>query len=130
MGLRAQAAADVSRILCDSENGAGMTVTLTSPGSVSADVTGFTSDIASLIDPQTGLAVSGRMATAALLMSEIAQMFPGVGLPRGIADSNSKPWTIQFADFSGELHMFKIVTADPDRAVGLLKCTLEAYSAT
>jgi len=129
MGLRAQAAADVSRILGDSAGGAGVAVVLTSPGSVSAEVTGFTSDIASLIDPSTGQAVSGRMATCALLMAEIAQKFPASGMPKGIADTNSKPWVVQFADFAGTLHTFKIVTADPDRTVGLLKCTLEAYTA-
>ena len=128
MGLRAQAAADVSRILGDSENGAGVAVTLTSPGSVSATVTGFTSDIASLIDPSTGQAVSGRMATCALSMSEIAQKLPASGMPKGIADSTSKPWTVSFTDVLGTVHTFKIKTADPDRAVGLLKCTLEVYA--
>lgn len=128
MGLREQAAADITAILEDSTTGAAVAVTVVSPGGVSKSMTGFAADIASLIDPSTGMAVSGRMATVALSMASLAALFPSAGMPKGIAESTSRPWAVSFADVLGTVHTFKIKTADPDRTVGLLKCTLEVYA--
>tara|TARA_R100000388_G_scaffold63439_3_gene46356 strand:+ start:47 stop:226 length:180 start_codon:yes stop_codon:yes gene_type:complete len=51
----------------------------------------------------------------------------GLGLPKGIADTGSKPWVIQFDDIGGTPYKFKVSQSNPDRALGLVVCLLELY---
>lgn len=125
MNLRELAELDLGAILEDGAFGFGWSVTLTNPDGATADFTGFSNDISQVIDPDTGLLVSGRLASVALRISSIyAADFL---MPRGIADENIKPWIVEFNDINGRAYKFKIRTSSPDRALGLLVCTLEAY---
>lgn len=125
MNLRQLAEADLGGILEDSATGFGWSISLTDPAGTVAALTGFSDDIAQLIDPETGQAVSGRLASVALRISSIT--LAGLGLPRGIADSTVKPWLVSFNDINGNAYTFKVMQSNPDRALGLVTLVLEAY---
>lgn len=125
MGLRQTAERDLGLILEDQSQGFGWPITLTNPEDVSVDFVGFSDDISQVIDPDTGVAVSGRMASIALRISSIYAA--GFTLPVGVADSGSLPWVVSFNDINGNSHLFKISKSNPDRAAGLLTCLLELY---
>lgn len=125
MGLRATAEADLAFILEDADTGFGWSISVTNPAGTTADLTGFSNDIAQLIDPDTGQAVSGRLASAVLRISSLTAA--GLDLPVGIADSASKPWLVAFNDINGNAHMFKVAQSNPDRALGTVSLILEAY---
>lgn len=125
MGLRATAEADLAFILEDADTGFGWSISVTNPAGATADLTGFSNDIAQLIDPDTGQAVSGRLASAVLRVSSLTAA--GLDLPVGIADSASKPWLVAFNDINGNAHTFKVAQSNPDRALGIVSLILEAY---
>lgn len=124
MGLRNQAENDLSFILEDASGGFGWPITLISPTSVTQNLTGFSDDISQLIDPDTGQAVSGRLASCALRMSTLDL---SEGMPQAVADTTGKPWVVQFNDILGNAHQFRIAQSNPDRALGVLTLILEAY---
>ncbi len=126
MGLREIAEMDLGVILEDETYGFGWPITVTDPsGTTVPDLIGFSDDISQVIDPDTGQAVSGRLASAVLRISSLVTA--GLGLPRGIADSGSKPWIIQFDDINGNPFQFKVSQSNPDRALGIVSCILEVY---
>ncbi len=125
MRLRQLSETDLSLILQDSSTGFGWPITVTDPAGTSRTLTGFSDDIAQIIDPDTGQAVSGRLASVALRTSSL--IAAGLTLPRGIADSGSKPWVIEFDDINGSAYKFKVAQSNPDRALGLVTCLLELY---
>jgi hypothetical protein len=125
VSLRAQAAADLGAILGDAAGGFGWPITVTDPSGTARTLTGFSSDIGQVIDPQTGVAVAGRTASVALALAALTAA--GLGMPRGIADPASKPWVVSFNDIGGTSHTFKVLEAMPDRALGVVVCTLESY---
>lgn len=125
MSLRVTAEADLATIIEDGVYGFGWPVVLTDPAGVSLPLTGFSNDIAQMIDPDTGQAVSGRLASVALRISTIVAA--GFTLPKGIADSGSKPWVVVFNDINMNSHQFKIIQANPDRALGVISCLLELH---
>jgi len=127
MGLRDQASLDAQTFLND-EEGFGWPVTVTDPDGVIVALTGYSNDVAETIDPETGIAVSGRVASVALSLLDLATA--GLGIPRSIADSDSAPWVVSFADILGSAHTFKISDANPDRAIGVVTCRLEVYQPT
>ena len=126
MGLRDDAEADLGAILEDSTRGFGWPITLTDPAGNTASLTGFSNDISQLIDPDTGQAVSGRLAHVALRISALLAS-PVAAIPRGIADASIKPWLITFDDINGTAYTFKVSESDPDRTLGLVVCLLETY---
>lgn len=125
MSLRATAETDLGAILEDGIYGFGWPITVTDPLGTVGSLTGFSDDIAQVIDPDTGQAVSGRIASVALRISSLTAK--GLGLPRGIANSDSKPWIIQFDDINGNAFKFKVSQSNPDRALGVVICLLELY---
>ena len=125
MSLRVQAEADLGTILEDTQTGFGWTITVTNPDGISKPLTGFSDDISQVIDPDTGQAVSGRLASVALRISSLYAA--GLTLPVGIADSASKPWIIEFEDINGNSYKFKVAQSNPDRAIGMVVCLLEVY---
>ena len=127
MSLREQAEADLGIILEDDINGFGWPITITNPAGVSESLVGFSSDITQLIDPETGAAVSGRLASVALRIKSLV-LAGFTELPRNIPDATSKPWLIQFDDINGNAFTFKVSDSNPDRAMGLIVCVLEAYT--
>lgn len=124
-GLREIAEADLGTILEDSVYGFGYSITVTDPLGEVKTLTGFSNDIAQVIDPDTGEAVSGRFASVALRISSLTAV--GLAIPVNIADSKSKPWLIQFNDINGNAFKFKVSKSDPDRAIGIVICILELY---
>jgi hypothetical protein len=126
MGLRDLAEADLGRILEDSATGFGYPITLTDPSGTALAITGFSNDIAQVIDPDTGQVVSGRLASVALRISTIVAA--GFGLPRGVANSSSKPWVVEFNDLLGTPHKFKVFQSNPDRGIGMITLILESYA--
>ena len=126
MGLRQIAESDLGLILEDTVTGFGYSITLTDPSGTVRPLTGFSDDIAQIIDPDTGQAVSGRLASAALRISSIISA--GLTLPKGIADAGIKPWLVQFDDINGNPYTFKVAQSNPDRALGLVTLLLELYA--
>lgn len=123
MGLRAQAAADAKAILEDSTSGFGWPLTLTSPaGGVSA-LTGFATDVAESIDPETGLAVAGRRASVAISLLSLPV------LPTAVPERDRKPWIVTFADVTLAAASWKVVEVRPDRALGVVVLIVEGYRA-
>lgn len=127
-GLRETAEADLEFILEDDVTGFGWPITVTDPAAKAESLIGFSGDIAQVIDPDTGQAVSGRLAMVTLRISTlIAKGF--TSLPRAIADDTSKPWLIAFDDINGNSFTFKVQQSNPDRTLGVVKCILEIYEA-
>lgn len=127
MGLRETAKADNHVILNDSVFGFGYSIVITDPTGTDTPFTGFSNDISQIIDPDTGVAVSGRLATVAIHIKDLFDA--GLELPVGVADSASKPWLFTFDDINGISQVFKVAQSNPDRAIGMLVCILEFYKA-
>ena len=128
MSLRIQAAADLQLILEDSAAGFGWPITLMDPSGNTAELIGFSNDIALTVDPQTGIAVSGRTAHVELSMLSLAAA--EIGIPRGISDKSSRPWVVQFNDLAGTPQVFKVSEGLPDRTLGVVRCLLEVHKLT
>lgn len=124
-GLREIAEADMVAILEDDVSGFGWDITVTDPDGTVGNLKGRSNDIAQIIDPDTGVAVSGRSASITLAISSLTT--EGLGLPVGIADKAVKPWLITFDDINGNSHTFKVQQSNPDRTIGLVSCLLEAW---
>ena len=126
MGLRETAEADLGLILEDSSTGFGWPITVTDPAGKAESLVGFSGDIAQAIDPDTGQAVSGRLAMVSLRISSLlAAGFTDI--PQGVASTTSKPWLITFDDINGNSFTFKVQQSNPDRTLGLVKCILELW---
>ena len=126
MGLREQAESDLTFILEDKTDGFGFDITITDPLLNVAQFVGFSNDISQVIDPDTGQVVSGRSASVAIRMTSLNTAFNDV-LPIGIADSNIKPWVVEFLDIAGFPHKFRVIKSDPDRALGVVVMILDLY---
>ena len=125
MSLREIAESDLGVILEDSVYGFGYSITVTDPAGTVKPFTGYSNDISQIIDPDTGQAVSGRLASVALRISSLTAA--GFTLPQGIADASKKPWIIEFDDINGNAFKFKVSQSNPDRALGMIACLLELY---
>lgn len=126
MGLREQAETDLAFILEGDESGFRWAISITDPAGVTVpDLFGFSDDIAQVIDPDTGQPVSGRLASVALRIGLL--ITNGLALPYGVVDASKKPWLVGFDDINGNPYTFKVIQSNPDRALGLLTCILEAY---
>lgn len=126
-GLRERAEKDLSFILEDPVHGFGWPITITDPGGTSKGLTGFSSDISQIIDPDTGQIVSGRLATCTIRMSSLLPEI--VTLPEGISDAAVKPWLVKFDDINGKEFKFKVAQSNPDRELGVLFLILELWVA-
>lgn len=124
-GLRDTAKADAKSILNDDERGFGWPITVTDPDGETANLIGFSNDVAEVIDPDTGQIISGRVASVALVISDLTDA--GLGLPEAIANADDKPWVIAFNDINGNSFTFKVKRSNPDRALGVITCVLEFY---
>ena len=122
MSVRRLAEQDLGRILSDTTGGFAWPIVLISPTGTRTQLTGFSNDIAELIDPDTGQAVSGRLASVALRLSTLP-----AALPESLASATGRPWRIEFEDITGRPWRFTIRESNPDRALGLLVLILEFY---
>lgn len=125
MNLRQLAEQDLATTLEDDVGGFGWPVTLTKPDGTQGSFVARSGDVAQLIDPDTGQAVSGRLASASLRISSLTAA--GFELPQGVVDTSARPWVITFDDIGGTSHTFKVEQSDPDRTLGIVTCTLGAY---
>ena len=125
MNLRLQAEADLGSIMEDTVGGFGWPITVTDPDGTVQPLVGLSTDIAQVIDPDTGQIVSGRLASVSIRIGALTAA--GLTLPRGVAERAKKPWLVTFDDINGNPYTFKVQSADPDRAIGLVVCILEVY---
>lgn len=125
MNLRQQAAADLLGILEDTAAGFGWPIVVRNPAGTEHAMTGFSADISQTIDPQTGVAVAGRVASVALPIARL--LAADLGVPRNVAPNDRKPWVVAFDDIHGRPHRFKVQSARPDLSAGIVVCTLELY---
>lgn len=126
MGLREQAAADARAIVGDTATGFGWPVTVRNPDGVEAELSGLTNDIHQTIDPDTGMPVSGRVASVVLSLADLGSI-EDLGIPVGISDGARKPWIVMWTDLQGVDQTFKVRETRPDRSAGLIVCLLEKY---
>lgn len=124
MGLREQAGLDLISILEDTA-GFAWPIELTSPAGATLNLLGFSTDIGLSIDPETGVAITGRKASIAIPSARLRAA--GFANPRAIADTSSKPWLVRFPDIHGRSHLFKVQEGIPDEAIGCIRCDLESY---
>jgi len=125
VGLRQLAETDLGSILEDDVYGFGFDIIVTDPANVVLAMKGFSNDVSEFIDPDTGQAVSARVASVALRISVLTA--GGLGLPTNISDASLKPWRIAFDDINGNSYLFKVSEAKPDRSLGMVVCMLELY---
>lgn len=130
MGLRQTAESDLAFILEDDTYGFGYPITITNPAGSVKNLTGYSNDIAQLIDPDTGQAVSGRLASAVVRISTLFSTTGGpafTSLPVAIPDESQTPWLVEFNDINGNPYKFKVAQSNPDRALGIISLILETY---
>jgi hypothetical protein len=126
VSLRERAAADLRGILTDT-SGFAWPITVVTPDGACVSMTGLSTDIGDVIDPETGQAVAGRAASVALSVPVLLEACAQI--PEGIADTSRKPWVVRFNDIVGREHTFKVKEAMPDLAIGVVTCRLEVYRA-
>jgi hypothetical protein len=126
MNLRQLACQDALAILEDSDSGFGWPIVVTDPDGSTYRLTGFSQDIGQVIDPDTGQAVSGRLASVALPIARLEAS--GLELPREIPDKTKKPWIITFDNILGASRSFTVRETLPDTTIGVVVCILEFYS--
>jgi len=126
MGLRSVAEADLAFTLEDDVNGFAWPITVTDPAGTVGSLTGASGDIGQLIDPDTGAAVSGRLAHVSLRIATLTAK--GLAIPENITESSLKPWIVAFDDINGNSYTFKVMQSNPDRTLGLVTCVLEVYA--
>lgn len=127
MGLREEIRQYTHQFLQDEKHGFAWSLVVTDPDGRSARTAGFATDIADLIDPETGQAISGRQAEVSLSTQSLSDA--GLEHPAYVAGAEGKPWTIRFDDIEGKSHTFKVMRSAPDRTLGIVLCYLEAYVA-
>ena len=125
MSIRETAKADAKAILNDGVHGFGWPITLIDPEGTEVSLTGFSNDVAEVIDPDTGVAVSGRIISIALVIQDLIDA--GLKLPKAISDKAQKPWVVMFDDINGNSFTFKVQQSNPDRTLGIITCVLEFY---
>lgn len=128
MTLRAHAAEVLRTIANDTEGAFGWPIVLTAPDGFASveSLVGRSQDIAQVIDPDTGQPVSGRLASASLVIQDILDA-GYTELPRAIANTAQKPWLVTFDDINGVSHTFKVSESNPDRTLGVVNLLLECY---
>lgn len=119
MDLHQLAEADLAFTL----EGDGQTITLTAPDGTAVDFQAISNDISLLIDPDTGVPVSGRNANIALRIASLRTA--GFELPKGIEDGAEVPWLVDYTTVNGDQITAKVMASNPDRAIGLVTLRLE-----
>ena len=125
MGLAEIIHADTRTILNDTQCGNGVAISITAPDCTVGTLTGFSNDIGLLVDADTGQAVSGRAATIAIHLADLAEQ--GLAIPENVHNKRSKPWVVGYTDQLGNAYTFKVSESHPDRTAGIVTCTLVSY---
>lgn len=111
--------------ILENPDGFGWVITITPPVGVPKQLVGSSGDVAQLVDLETGLVVSGRLAHVTLRISSLTTA--GLAIPEGIMDTASKPWVVEFNDINGSAHKFKVMQSNPDRKLGVVRLVLEVH---
>jgi len=122
MNLREVATTDLNNIITMDF---GVEILLTPPVGLTKTLTGYTNDIAQVIDPDTGQIISGRVMSIAVTLRSLSEQ--GLEIPRGEMDESSNPWLVQFMDPDLKEYLFKVLSSNPDRALGIVTCELEFF---
>jgi hypothetical protein len=124
VNLRVQAEADLRAILHDA-GGFSWPIRVIDPDGRQAQLQGFANDVAVSLDPETGIPVANRKATVAIAIRDLLEA--NLEIPKGIADGEKGAWVVEFNDINGRPTTAKISDAMPDRGLGIVTCTLEAF---
>jgi len=124
--LRDIAEDDLGMTLEDSLYGFGWPINIEDPEGNTDDLNGQSGDIGLTIDPNTGMAVSGREAHVSLRLSSI-ESSDLEGYPRGQAKTTDKPWIFRFDDINGHPGTFIVRQSQVDREIGVVTCIIEFY---
>ncbi len=119
------ARADTRAFLNDSLTGSAVPIAITPPGLPARTLMGWSNDIGLLVDPDTGQAISGRIATVALSIADLAAQ--NLPIPESEHSTSAKPWVISFLDGQLDNYVFSIVETHPDRTTGIVTCTVDSY---
>lgn len=114
MNLLDVARGDLPSLLSDFS----VAASITSPLGVITTVEALHRDTGEMIDPETGLNVSGRHVSIAVAISSLPS-----GLPYGVPDRNRKPWKVEM-----EGKTFRVVQTRPDTVLGVLVMILEVLA--
>ena len=125
MSLRTQAEADLA-VTLEASGDFGFPFQITDPAGLSSPVLGNAAvlhgqsgDIGVALDPDTGIAVSGRTAHLAVRISSLVTA-GFTDIPHGIADVTADPWLVNFADLAGNVQQWKVKRSEPDRTLGIV----------
>ena len=125
MSLRLQAESDLAQTL-EATLDFGWPVVVTDPSGNSGNLNCQTGDIGLTVDPDTGLPISGRLAHCSMRISTlVSEGF--TDLPKGISNTNLKPWLVTFDDINGNTFSYKVKQSMPDRTIGIVTCILEHW---
>lgn len=122
MNLRQLAEQDLAITLEDADAGFGWPVTLVDPSGASANLTAQSQDIGLIVDPDTGVAVSGRTASAVLRVSSLVRA--GLQVPEGEPRGSANPWELTTTTTNGVAVRFKVDYAAHDRILGTVTLQL------
>lgn len=125
MSLRNLATDDLGRILNDDIGGFAVAIEIIDPLGLSLPFKGLSTDIHQTIDPETGVTVSGRSASVSVFIRDL--QVAGFQIPHRVMQEEERPWQVLFLDSSGAEHHFIVRESMPDRTIGCLVLTLEAY---
>lgn len=125
MSLQQQAVQDLCSIFQDEANGPGSPVVVTDPNGEQRRVLGIITDIGEELDPDTGVAVSGRLASCALHIRSLREA--GLGMPANITSEQERPWLVEAQNSENETVNYKVRDTKPDTKLGLVVCMLEVY---
>lgn len=110
--LREIAEGDLSLTLED-PSGFGFPIVVTDPLGSTFTVYGQSGDIGFLIDPETGLGLSGRTAHISIRIKSLLDAGSSI---------ITKGWKISFPDINGNEWNFLVDEARPDRTLGIVTC--------
>ena len=114
---------DLEMTLEDSEYGFGIDATMTDPDGESAVLTVQSGDIHLLLNPDTDVPVSNRIAHISIRISSLTAA--GLGIPSPQPDQNLNPWSVEFPDAVGLVRKFTVSKSEPDRTLGIVTVILE-----
>jgi len=123
VSILAQARADLG-VTLEGATEFGQSIVLTDPTGFTsvAPLLGQAQDIGRILDPETGVFVSGRFASVTLRLSTLTAVSGYASFPIGVPEKTSLPWTVSVA---GEL--WHVLHTIPDRTLDVLVCILGFY---
>lgn len=116
---------DSQKIMNSTRYGFSTDIELINPDGLTLPFKAIVAVIHNLIDPDTGVPVSGFLATASINILDLKDQ--SVEMPEGEMDENERPWLIRESDILGQQVTYKIVSTAPDKANGNIVCDLGAY---